>query len=100
MRLLYRTAEWHGFAKLRMHTDSTLEHLTVELPREAAACKRNQQRILANASSAEHQRVVTPSQTSSADGHSANTSRPSAGVQANTPPILDRAQSESNQAMT
>ena len=28
MKLLYRTAEWHGFAKLRIHTDSTLEHLT------------------------------------------------------------------------
>lgn len=60
MKLLYRTAEWHGLAKLRMHTESTLNHLenltkefgnlvrdfrkstaadfvTVELPREAAA---------------------------------------------------------------
>ena len=27
MKLLYRTAEWHGFAKLRMHTSSTLDHL-------------------------------------------------------------------------
>ena len=27
MKLLYRTAEWHALAKLRMHTDSTLEHL-------------------------------------------------------------------------
>lgn len=63
MELLYRVAEWHGFAKLRLHTDSTLEHLnmltkdfgrlmrqfrdqtcpqfqTVELPREVAARKR------------------------------------------------------------
>lgn len=67
MKLLYRTAEWHALAKLRMHTDSTLEHLrrltkefgslmrqfrdhtcpqfnTVELPREVAARKRRQQR--------------------------------------------------------
>ncbi len=27
MTLLYRTAEWHAFAKLRLHTDSTLQHL-------------------------------------------------------------------------
>ena len=26
-KLLYRTAEWHGFAKLRMHTQSSLKHL-------------------------------------------------------------------------
>jgi hypothetical protein len=67
MKLLYRTAEWHAFAKLRMHTDSTLEHLdvltkefgclmrqfrdltcsqfrTAELPREVAARNRQQQR--------------------------------------------------------
>jgi len=33
MKLLFRTAEWHAFAKLRMHTDSTLarfEQLTAE----------------------------------------------------------------------
>lgn len=33
MKLLYRTAEWHALAKLRMHTDSTLnllEQLTTE----------------------------------------------------------------------
>jgi hypothetical protein len=65
MKLLYRAAEWHGFAKMRMHTDSTLKHLddlttefgklvrdfetsscsqftTVELPREAEARKRRQ----------------------------------------------------------
>ena len=27
MKLLYRTAEWHGFAKLRMHTNTTIKHL-------------------------------------------------------------------------
>ena len=25
--LLYRTAEWHAFAKLRLHTETTLQHL-------------------------------------------------------------------------
>jgi hypothetical protein len=61
--LLYRTAEWHAFAKLQLHTESTLNHLeklttelgklmrnfrdvtksnfsTFELPREMAAWKR------------------------------------------------------------
>lgn len=27
MILLYRTAEWHAFAKFRLHTESTLQHL-------------------------------------------------------------------------
>ncbi|KAF7307251.1 hypothetical protein MIND_00518800 [Mycena indigotica] len=27
LKLLYRLAEWHGYAKLRMHTDHTLNHL-------------------------------------------------------------------------
>ena len=27
MTLLYQTAEWHAFAKLRQHTESTLQHL-------------------------------------------------------------------------
>ncbi|KAF7298603.1 hypothetical protein MIND_00807400 [Mycena indigotica] len=27
LKLLYRLAEWHGYAKLRMHTDQTLDHL-------------------------------------------------------------------------
>ena len=27
LTLLYRTAEWHAFAKLRLHTESTLQHL-------------------------------------------------------------------------
>jgi hypothetical protein len=63
MKLLYRTAEWHALAKLRMHSDSTLllleelttefgqlirqfrdftcsQFKTVELPRETAARKR------------------------------------------------------------
>ena len=63
LKLLYHTAEWHSFAKLRMHSESTLKHLemitaklgnlvcdferkvcskftTVELPREAEARKR------------------------------------------------------------
>lgn len=36
MTLLYRTAEWHAFAKLQLHTESTLQHLewlTTELGR-------------------------------------------------------------------
>jgi len=66
MKLLYRVAEWHGFAKMWMHTDSTLKHLndlttelgklvrdfetstcsqftTFELPRETEARKRRTQ---------------------------------------------------------
>ena len=27
MTLLYQTAEWHAFAKLQLHTESTLQHL-------------------------------------------------------------------------
>ena len=65
MTLLYRTAEWHAFAKLRLHTESTLQHLesltrdlgkhmrkfrnttlstftTFELPREKGARQRRQ----------------------------------------------------------
>src|ERR1700743_2991058 len=36
MTLLYRTAEWHALAKLRLHTETTLQHLerlTTELGR-------------------------------------------------------------------
>jgi hypothetical protein len=67
LKLLYRMAEWHSFAKLRMHTDPTLDHLTrltpeigrlmrgfknttcaefvtFELPREVAARTRREQR--------------------------------------------------------
>ena len=65
MKVLYRAAEWHAFAKMRMHTDSTLTHLeeitkelgklmrkfeasmrtqyaTVELPREVEARNRRE----------------------------------------------------------
>lgn len=64
--LLYRTAEWHALAKLRLHTESTLDHLkkltkelghlmrkfrdtaseafaTFELPRETEARKQCEQ---------------------------------------------------------
>jgi hypothetical protein len=74
MKLLYRTAEWHGFAKLRMHTQSTVNHLesltnefghlmrrfrdvtcsqfeTKELPRELEARRRTQVRAEASNSS-------------------------------------------------
>ncbi|KAL0060725.1 hypothetical protein AAF712_012505 [Marasmius tenuissimus] len=66
LKLLYRAAEWHALAKLRMHTDTTIEELknlsqelgnllrsfrntssqfnTLELPREAAARAKQQQR--------------------------------------------------------
>src|SRR4051812_36901985 len=67
MKLLYRTAEWHALAKLRMHTDSSLTLLeslttefgqllrqfrdltcanfnTCELARETAARKRREDR--------------------------------------------------------
>ena len=65
MTLLYRTAEWHAFAKLQLHTESTLQHLkqlttelgkltrkfrnttqtafaTFELPKETKARKKRQ----------------------------------------------------------
>ncbi|KAJ7851906.1 hypothetical protein B0H14DRAFT_3866186 [Mycena olivaceomarginata] len=32
LKLLYRMAQWHACAKLRMHTDPTLEHLTKLTP--------------------------------------------------------------------
>ena len=71
MKLLYRTAEWHGFAKLRMHTQLTVKHLetltiefghlmrrfrdvtcsqfeTKELPRELEARRRTQVRAEAS----------------------------------------------------
>jgi len=73
MKLLYRTAEWHGFAKLRMHTETTLTRLdeltrefgllmrqfrditctqfeTYELPREIEARKRQCERAQAASS--------------------------------------------------
>lgn len=66
MKLLYRTAEWHAFAKMRLHTETTLRHLedlttelgklmrdfehsicsqfqTYELPREVEARKRREE---------------------------------------------------------
>ncbi|KAF7370032.1 hypothetical protein MSAN_00633200 [Mycena sanguinolenta] len=57
LKLLYRMAQWHACAKLRMHTDPTLEHLkkltpklaTYELPRETAARGRREQRLAAAA---------------------------------------------------
>jgi hypothetical protein len=68
MKVLYQTAEWHGFAKLRMHTNTMIGCLemltkefgqlmrqfhdttgskfkTMELPHEVAAHKWQQQRI-------------------------------------------------------
>jgi len=74
LKLLYRTAEWHGLAKLRMHTQATLDHLgsltneygrlmrsfrdltcsqftTKELQREVDARKWAQQRAQARGSS-------------------------------------------------
>jgi len=82
MKLLYHTAEWHGFAKLRMHTQATLDHLdsltneygrlmrsfrdltcsqfdTEELPREAEARKRAQQRAHARGSGTRTQAAST-----------------------------------------
>lgn len=70
MKLLYRLGEWHALAKLRMHTDETLESLasctplvgtlmrefrdkscsqfqTVELPSEQQARSRRQAQIAA-----------------------------------------------------
>ena len=40
MKLLYRTAEWHAFAKLRLHTDSTLQYLE-KLTKELGKLMRN-----------------------------------------------------------
>ena len=40
MTLLYRTAEWHAFAKLRLHTESTLRHLE-QLTKELGQLTRN-----------------------------------------------------------
>ena len=74
MKLLYRTAEWHGLAKLRMHTDSSLalleslttefgllmqnfqelttsQFLTIVLPRERDAQQRREANIQSSRSS-------------------------------------------------
>ena len=40
MKLLYRTAEWHAFAKLLLHTDSTLQYLE-KLTKELGKLMRN-----------------------------------------------------------
>ena len=74
LTLLFRLAEWHALAKLRMHTDATLTYLdlateslgrhlrlfcnitcpafsTVDLPKEAAARSRSKKRNAAKATS-------------------------------------------------
>lgn len=78
LRLLYRLCEWHALAKLRMHTDPSLDHLdsltqelgtltrefrdktcqsfeTKELPREAAARQRRAQQKKTQPHSARHE---------------------------------------------
>lgn len=90
MKLLYRTAEWHGMAKLRMHTESSLalldeltkefgelmrkfrdstcaKYSTVELPKEVAARRRRQNQRVAQKS------TTVPSSISNADGSAMNT---------------------------
>jgi hypothetical protein len=104
MKLLYRTAEWHGFAKLRVHTDSTVGHLdvltkefgflmrqfrdktcsqyqTTELPQEVATRKRQELRAQAKVSSG---RVVASSRTTSTTDHHDNTA-PASHVYNSTP---------------
>lgn len=84
LKLLYRMAEWHAVAKLRMHTDPTLKHLekltpeigrllrdfknttcsaytTFELPRETAARGRSEQKVAAAASAAVNAAEADPS---------------------------------------
>lgn len=101
MKLLYRTAEWHALAKLRMHTDASLlllEALTVEfgqllrqfrdltctkfatceLPREAAA--RNKQKRSGQGTSAQNINLATSSGSSS-------TLQPSTSPSANAPQV-------------
>ncbi|KAJ7481274.1 hypothetical protein B0H11DRAFT_1724177, partial [Mycena galericulata] len=93
LKLLFRLAEWHSFAKLRMHTDPTLEHLrrltpeigrlmrefknttckeyeTFELPRETAARVRREQRTAAARATADS----TPAPPT--DPHIGNSSTP------------------------
>jgi hypothetical protein len=90
MTLLYRLAEWHALAKLRMHTDSTLTRMdsvttqlghelrtfsdstcatfqTVELPKEAAARIRRRARAQTK-KGAESSASVAPPPTSTSDG--------------------------------
>ena len=40
LKLLYWTVEWHGFAKLRLHTQATLDHLEL-LTKEYSHLMRN-----------------------------------------------------------
>ena len=85
MKLLYRAAEWHGLAKLRMHTQSMLKHLesltnefghlmrcfrdltcsqfhTKELPREVAAHQRARQHTQARVTMSTKTCAVTVSE--------------------------------------
>lgn len=87
--LLFRLAEWHALAKLRMHTDSTLSHMemvtkmvgqvlrkfcgvtcpsfsTKELPKEAAArARRNQRRDATTTNSSGAQAATSDSASTS-----------------------------------
>ncbi|KIY52824.1 hypothetical protein FISHEDRAFT_19925, partial [Fistulina hepatica ATCC 64428] len=81
LTLLYRTAEWHALAKLRLHTDCTLSHLdklttefgrlmrqfhdftatkytTYETPREVEACRRRAATVASNGPSVQSQPPV------------------------------------------
>jgi len=92
LKLLYWTAEWHAFAKLRMHTNSTLEHLevltkefrylmwqfrdltcsefrTAELPHEVAVQNRQQQHAQARVSLASTWATSTASAESQLPSH-------------------------------
>lgn len=95
LKLLYRTAEWHALAKLRMHSDASLillevlsvelgqllrqfrdltctKFATFELPREAAA--RNKRRKSGQNVSAQNPNPATSSSSSSAQQRSTNPS--------------------------
>ncbi len=104
MALLYRTAEWHGLAKLRMHTESTLDLLqslttefgmlmrdfheltcsdftTLELPREKASRQRRTAKTASSSqSTSSGQAQSTPQSTpdgqaqSTPDGQAQSTS--------------------------
>jgi hypothetical protein len=104
MTLLYRLAEWHALAKLRMHTDSTLDlmdavmtklgqqlrkfrditcnkFITVELPKETAARKRRQNK-------AQAKKNAGPS-TSISDPATQSPVTPAVPSQANSPPLAN-----------
>ena len=82
MKLLFRTAQWHALAKLRLHTDSTLMHMdkltkefgqlmrkfrdstcstfnTVELPREVEARTRRNHRKESTARLQQHEATAS-----------------------------------------